>query len=182
MSTDSWDEYRSLDECYAQYLYSKAFLPTLYKSKKHNMSIQMNPIGVIHSPFKTREETPRQARYGTDYKASVEVFKEFQEGLDDLDGFSHIILLFYLDRTEFKDLKVHPRRDHSSRGLFATRAPSRPNKIGLSVVRLINIENNILEIEGVDMLDKSPLLDIKPYIPALDEKEEYKLGWLEGKF
>lgn len=104
---------------------------------------------------------------------------EFTLGLQDLDGFSHIILLYYLHRVEAASLLVTPFLDTQPRGVFATRAPRRPNPIGLSVVSLVRIEKNILYIENVDILDGTPLLDVKPYVPEFDHQPEIRTGWLE---
>jgi len=139
----------------------------------------MRPIGVIHTPYKSANGTPIQARANRHCDASIEVFREYEEGLRDLDGFSNIILLYCFHRSEGYSLVVKPFLDSEDRGLFSTRAPSRPNPIGLSVVSLISIEGNILHIRGVDMLDDTPLLDIKPYVPKMDHDEGAKIGWLE---
>jgi len=112
-------------------------------------------------------------------QGSVEVYPEFREGLSDLDGFSHIILLYCFHRIEDFKLRVVPFLDTVTRGLFSTRAPMRPNPIGLSVVRLLGIEDGILRIENVDILDGTPLLDIKPYVPEFDAQSKIRTGWLE---
>ena len=109
---------------------------------------------------------------------TVELFAEYQDGLKDLDGFSHIILLYEFHRSRGFSLEVVPFMDSQVRGLFATRAPKRPNPIGLSVVRLRGIEGRLLHVEDVDMLDATPLLDIKPYVPAFDAPSECRVGWL----
>lgn len=111
----------------------------------------------------------------------MEVLAEYAEALSDLDGFERIWLLYWFDRTTDAKMKVVPFLDSRARGLFATRAPCRPNPIGLSCVRLVRIEQNILEIEDADILDQTPLLDIKPYVPAFDSFAVQKIGWLEGK-
>jgi len=109
----------------------------------------------------------------------VEIFPQFQEGLSDLEGFSHIILLYHLHRSEGFRLTVTPFLDNQPRGLFSTRAPKRPNPIGLSVVKLVKREENTLHIENVDILDGTPLLDIKPYVPAFEPDIDIRVGWLE---
>jgi len=109
----------------------------------------------------------------------VEVLPRYQAGLRDLDGFSHIVLLCYLHKATGCRLEVVPFLDTQPRGLFATRAPARPNPIGLSVVRLTGIAGNVLSVEDVDILDGTPLLDIKPYVPEFDERGPVRLGWLE---
>jgi tRNA-Thr(GGU) m(6)t(6)A37 methyltransferase TsaA len=140
---------------------------------------QMNPIGVIHSPFTKREGMPIQPAGAIGVKGTVEVFEEYRPGLRDLDGFSHIILLYHFHRSQGYNLSVTPFMDSEPRGLFATRAPKRPNPIGLSVVQLDKIEGGVLHIQNVDILDGTPLLDIKPYVPDFDTAAGVRTGWLE---
>ncbi len=109
------------------------------------------------------------------------LYDEFATGLKDLDGFSHIILLFLLHKIEGYQLEVVPFMDDVPHGVFATRSPKRPNRIGMSIVRLERIEDNIIYFKGVDMLNGSPLLDIKPYYSYFDNREDVRNGWLEGK-
>ena len=135
-----------------------------------------NPIGVIHTPFKERAGMPIQPSGGCGIQGTVEVYPEFQEGLSDLDGFSHIILLYCFHRIEGFKLRVVPFLDTVTRGLFSTRAPMRPNPIGFSVVRLLGLEDGILWIENVDILDGTPLLDIKPYVPEFDAQSKIRTG------
>lgn len=120
---------------------------------------------------------PIQPTGAAGIKGTVEVFEDFQAGLKDLDGFSHIILLYHFHRSDSFELQVIPFMDSQSRGLFATRAPRRPNAIGLSVVQLDKIEDNILHIQNVDILDGTPLLDIKPYVPEFDAQLKVRTGW-----
>ena len=136
----------------------------------------MKPIGIVHSPFKNKDETPIQSAR-SEAPGKVEIFPEFATGLQDLDGFSHLILLYAFHQSSHYDLLVQPFLDDQQHGLFATRYPSRPNPIGLSVVRLKACHENILDIEGVDVLDGTPLLDIKPYIPDFDSFTNLKTGW-----
>jgi tRNA-Thr(GGU) m(6)t(6)A37 methyltransferase TsaA len=143
------------------------------------MKIAYRPIGVIHSPFSEIEGMPIQPSGAEGIQGSVEVLPEFQDGLQDLEGFSHIILLYHLHRSEGFKLKVTPFLDDQQRGLFATRAPKRPNAIGISVVKLVGRNDNILHIENVDILDGTPLLDIKPYVPDFVSASDIRLGWLE---
>jgi tRNA-Thr(GGU) m(6)t(6)A37 methyltransferase TsaA len=143
------------------------------------MSIKFQPIGVIHTPFTERAGMPIQPSGGCGVQGTVEVYPEFREGLSDLDGFSHIILLYCFHRIEGFKLRVVPFLDTRTRGVFSTRAPTRPNPIGLSVVRLLGVEDVILRIENVDILDGTPLLDIKPYVPEFDAQTEIRTGWLE---
>ncbi len=144
------------------------------------MKIELEPIGIIHTPFTEPKGMPIQPAGAGGVKARVEVFEEFRPGLKDLDGFSHIFLLYHFHRSQGYKLVVSPYMDPQPRGLFATRAPKRPNPIGLSVVRLLRIEDGVLHIENADMLDGTPLLDIKPYVPDFDPPaEDVRTGWLE---
>ena len=146
------------------------------------MEIKLKSLGVIHSPFKTVENMPIQPMAGKQYEAQIEIYPEFQEGLADLDGFSHIYIIFHLNKIEKYKLKVIPFLDTVERGIFATRSPARPNPVGLSLVELISVDQNILKIRGVDMLDGSPVLDIKPYVPDFDRHDNnVRKGWFEGK-
>ncbi len=142
--------------------------------------MRIKPIGIIHSPFKSREETPIQP-FRSRATGQVEVLKEYQEGLEDIEGFSHIILIYWFHKSKGYCLKVKPYLDKTQRGLFATRAPKRPNQIGLSVVRLLKRSGRILTVKGIDVIDGTPLLDIKPYVSEFGPDENIKLGWLEGK-
>jgi tRNA-Thr(GGU) m(6)t(6)A37 methyltransferase TsaA len=144
------------------------------------MAIEFSPIGVIRSPFTALENMPIQPAAAAGVEGSVEVFKDFQAGLKDLDGFSHIILLYHFHGSASFQLHVVPFLDSEPRGLFATRAPKRPNPIGLSVVRLDAVENGVLHIRNVDILDGTPLLDIKPYVPEFDAHMNVRIGWLEN--
>jgi len=142
--------------------------------------MKFEPIGIIHTPFKRKEDAPIQPSRSS-ARGEVEVFKKYEEGLEDIEGFSHIILIYQFHKSEGYSLKVKPYLDNKLRGLFATRAPRRPNQIGLSVVKLLKRKENILFIEGIDVLDGTPLLDIKPYVPDFHPKEQLKVGWLKGK-
>jgi tRNA-Thr(GGU) m(6)t(6)A37 methyltransferase TsaA len=139
------------------------------------------PIGLVHSPFTRRDQTPIQP-YRSQAVGRVELFAEYEAGLLDLDGFSHIILLYFFHNAEpGYDLLVTPFLDDKPKGLFATRYPRRPNPVGLSVVRLLRLEAPVLHVEGIDVLDGTPLLDVKPYVPTFDAFGEATLGWLEGR-
>jgi tRNA-Thr(GGU) m(6)t(6)A37 methyltransferase TsaA len=144
------------------------------------MEFAMRPIGVIHSQFNDKKLTPIQPSR-SQAVGQVEVSPEFAEGLQDIEGFSHIILLYTFHQSEGYSLRVKPFLDDQLRGLFATRYPCRPNPIGLSVVRLIARRGNLLEIEGVDVLDGTPLLDIKPYVPDFDVRLGTRVGWYETR-
>jgi tRNA-Thr(GGU) m(6)t(6)A37 methyltransferase TsaA len=142
--------------------------------------ILYTPIGIIHSPFKEVKGTPIQPAGARGIDGNVEVFPEYARGLKDLEGFSHIILLYHFHLAGKPSMIVTPFMDNIPRGVFATRSPNRPNAIGISVVRLIKIEKNILIIQDIDIVDGTPLLDIKPHVPDFDIREVLKIGWLEN--
>jgi tRNA-Thr(GGU) m(6)t(6)A37 methyltransferase TsaA len=142
-------------------------------------SLVCRPIGIIHTPFKELENMPIQPSGAAGIRGTAELFPEFAEGLKDLDGFSHIVLLYRFHESRGYKLMVTPFLDSEPRGVFATRAPKRPNPIGLSIVILVQIRGSSLEIENVDILDGTPLLDIKPYVPEFDHQENCRIGWLE---
>ncbi|MBW2560319.1 MAG: tRNA (N6-threonylcarbamoyladenosine(37)-N6)-methyltransferase TrmO [Deltaproteobacteria bacterium] len=144
------------------------------------MKIEYAPIGIIHSPFTKLEGMPIQPTGAAGVKGTAHVFEDFQAGLMDLDGFSHIILLYHFHRSQGFNNHVVPFMDSKPRGLFATRAPKRPNPIGLSVVQLDKIEGGILHIRNVDILDGTPLLDIKPFVPEFNTQGEVRTGWLKS--
>jgi tRNA-Thr(GGU) m(6)t(6)A37 methyltransferase TsaA len=141
--------------------------------------VTYTPIGIVHSPFKEPEGTPIQPPGARGVAGSVELFPEYVEGLKDLAGFSHIILIYHFHRAKSPSLLVKPFMDDEPHGIFAVRAPSRPNPIGISVVRLVKVQANVLHIEDVDIIDGTPLLDIKPYVPEFDPPEVERRGWLE---
>jgi len=143
------------------------------------VKIEYQQIGIIHSPFHEAEGTPIQPLGAIGVQGTIDIFPEFVPGLQDLDGFSHIIVLYHFHQSGGFSLLVTPFMDSVQRGLFATRAPRRPNPIGLSIVRLNKIQNQTLFIENVDIIDGTPLLDIKPYIPAFDHNSADRIGWLE---
>ena len=136
-------------------------------------------IGIIHSPFKEPKGTPIQPRAAQGIDGTVEVFQEYTEGLKDIDGFSHVILVYHFHLVKESSLKVKPFMDDQTHGVFSTRAPNRPNPIGISVVQLVKIEGNILQVKDLDIVDGTPLLDIKPYVPEFDIRDAKKKGWLE---
>ena len=143
--------------------------------------VRYKPIGIIHSPFKEPQGTPIQAAAARDIEGTVEVFPEYAAGLQDIEEFSHIILIYHFHLSKRYSLRVKPYLDDQLHGVFATRAPARPNPIGLSVVRLIGVEGAKLHIRDVDIIDGTPLLDIKPYVPEFGIRETVKIGWLEGQ-
>lgn len=144
--------------------------------------IIVRPIGEIISPYKTFNDIPIQGKFKENVKAYIELKEEFIPGLRDLDGFSHAYLLYYLHLSNKITVEGKPFLENQTHGIFAIRSPHRPNHIGLSIVKIIKIEGNKLHFSNVDMLDKTPLLDIKPYISYFDNRENVKSGWLEKHF
>jgi tRNA-Thr(GGU) m(6)t(6)A37 methyltransferase TsaA len=142
---------------------------------------EYRPIGIIYTPYKTPEGTPIQTTGAKGTSGRIEIFPEFAAGLADLAGFSHIFILYHFHVAKTFSLRVKPFLDDQERGLFATRAPSRPNPIGLSVVRLIDMSEGNLQILDVDVVDGTPLLDIKPYVPDFDAHKADRIGWIEKK-
>jgi tRNA-Thr(GGU) m(6)t(6)A37 methyltransferase TsaA len=140
------------------------------------MEFVMKPIGILHSPFTDGKQTPIQS---TRSQAAgwAEVYPEFTQGLQDIEGFSHIILLYIFHQSDGYSLMVKPFLDDKQHGLFTTRYPRRPNPIGISIVRLLKHRGNLLDLGEVDMLDGTPLLDIKPYVPDFDVRKQVKTGW-----
>ncbi len=141
--------------------------------------IRYESIGVIHTPNKEAEGTPIQPKGAEGVEGEVEIFSKYAEGLKDLDGFSHIILIYHFHRSTKAPLEVKPYMDEEEHGVFAMRGPSRPNPVGISTVRLKRVEKNRLFVENVDIVDGTPLLDIKPYVPDFDRHEVESFGWLE---
>ncbi len=141
--------------------------------------ITYKQIGIIHSPFKEPKGIPIQSSAARGIGGTIEVFPEYAEGLEDLDGFSHILLLYHFHMVRESLLKVRPFMDEQEHGVFSTRAPSRPNPIGISIVRLVGIDGNLLRVRDVDIVDGTPLLDIKPYVPEFDVRAVERKGWLE---
>ena len=133
------------------------------------MDIIFKPIGTIHSPFQKKEDIKKfrnaDPKGFDSIRGELEIFEEYAEGLQDLDGFSHIILIFAFHKSEEKRLFAHPPYDNKRRGIFSTRSPNRPNPIGFTVLRLINREKNKIQAQGMDMIEGTPILDIKPYTP-----------------
>ena len=141
--------------------------------------ITYKPIGVIYSPFKEPKGTPIQPAGAQGIAGRVEVFPEYAKGLQDIEGFSHIILIYHFHLSKKPSLKVKPFMDDKAHGVFAMRGPSRPNPIGISVVRLVRIEENVLHVQDIDIVDRTPVLDIKPYVPAFDIRAVERTGWLD---
>jgi len=143
-------------------------------------SLELKPIGIIHSPYKNTEEVPYQS-YKSGEISQIEVFREFEKGLQDIEGFSHIIIIYWFHESQGYHMLVETPWENSLHGLFTTRSPHRPCPLGLTVVELVAREKNFLKVKGLDAIDGTLLLDIKPYIPGIDERSVVKLGWLEGK-
>ncbi|MCK4336283.1 MAG: tRNA (N6-threonylcarbamoyladenosine(37)-N6)-methyltransferase TrmO [Candidatus Aenigmarchaeota archaeon] len=141
--------------------------------------MNLKPIGVVYSEYKKRGDAPRQWEGGI---SEIEVFKEYEKGLKDVETFSHLHVLYWLHESEGYSLSVNTPWDTKPHGLFAARSPHRPNPIGYSVVKLLGREGNKLRVEGLDAIDGTKVLDIKPYVPRIDSKPEAGSGWLEGKF
>lgn len=144
-------------------------------------SIPFTPIGVIHSPFSDPAGMPIQPSGAGGREGFIDIDPSFSDGLSDLEGFERIILLYVFHQCQGYSLRVTPYLDTTERGLFSTRAPRRPNPIGLSVVRIASIKENRISIVDVDILDGTPLLDIKPYIPGFDAYPSSRAGWLEER-
>ncbi len=144
------------------------------------MKIELKQIGVIYTLFKTKEETPIQP-FKSEAEGRIEIFPKYAEGLDGIEQFSHVILVYYFHKIKDERLKVKPYLDNNIHGVYATRHPHRPNHIGISTVKLLRRDENILYVGQIDIVDGSPLLDIKPYVSAFDRRDNVKNGWLEGK-
>lgn len=145
------------------------------------MQYTIKPIGLIHTPYKSKETCPIQGNINPESKATIEVFPEYSAGLKDIGTFSHIYLFYVFDRAGEVKLVRSTFLDDTEHGVFASRHPSRPNGIGISIVKLLKNNNNILEVSGIDILDNTPLIDIKPYIPRFDIFPEASNGWTELK-
>ena len=145
------------------------------------MKFEINPIGTIFSPYKTKEECPIQGITAPEGMGRVEIFPEYEEALESIESFSHIILLYVFDRAGEIRLSRPTFLDDTPHGVFASRHPCRPNGIGISIVKLEKRTKNILEVREIDVLDNTPLIDIKPYIPRFDAREKANNGWAEAK-
>ena len=148
------------------------------------MEFILNPIGIIHSPFKKKEDIESKkyanSRGFDSVQGELEIFKEYEKGLKDIDGFSHLLVLFVFHKSEGYKLHIKPLLEDTLRGVFATRSPNRPNFTGMTVVNVINRTGNILKVSGIDMIEGTPILDIKPYT-SRDQKSPIKLGWLKKR-
>ena len=148
------------------------------------MKIELESIGTIKTEFEKIDGMPIQPTGAKGIRGTIEIKNKYIDGLKDLNDFSHIHLIYLLHKVEGYQLEVKPFMDNNTHGVFATRSPKRPNRIGMSVVKLNKIEDNILHIENVDILNGTPLLDIKPYVPQLyeDTIDELKIGWFEANY
>jgi tRNA-Thr(GGU) m(6)t(6)A37 methyltransferase TsaA len=153
----------------------------MQQKRLHPQSIEYHPIGVTHSPFKQRQGMPIQAAFAQGASGTLELEPQYADGLKGLEGFSHVILLYHFHLSKGCQLQVKPFLDEETHGVFATRAPRRPNAIGISVVRLERIEGTKLYVSGLDIVDGTPLLDIKPYVPQFDDRSDARIGWLEKR-
>jgi len=151
-----------------------------FKERKFPKTICFNPIGVIHSEFKSLKGIPIQSSM-SESKGSIEIFPKYSDGLEDLDGFSHIHCIYFFDMVKLPvPLQSKPFLFDKNVGVFSMRTPFRPNPIGLSILELLEIKDNMLYVNNLDILDKTPVLDIKPYVPQFDNRETNKIGWLTG--
>ena len=145
------------------------------------MEIILKPIGIIHSPYKKKEDIPIQGVFKPEGMTTIEVFEKYAQGLKDVEGFSHLMILYFFHKSKDFSLQAKPFLEDKLHGIFVIRSPHRPNHLGVSVVRLLERKENILKVGEIDVFDGTPLLDIKPYVPKFDERKDVKIGWLEGK-
>jgi tRNA-Thr(GGU) m(6)t(6)A37 methyltransferase TsaA len=148
----------------------------------HEKEYVFKPIGILRTPYESKSGVPIQGVFDPDSEGTAEIFEAYEDGLKDVEGFSHIILIYVFHRSEGYNLVCRPYMEEGLHGVFAMRAPRRPNPIGFSVVRLLKREGRILRLAEVDMLDGSPLLDIKPFSPTFDHREGARVGWMEATF
>jgi len=141
---------------------------------------EIKEIGVIRTPYKNKDEAPHQGRYSEEV-CEIEIFEDYAEGLKDIETCTHLILLYWLDRARRDTLIAIPPHNNREHGVFATRSPNRPNPIGFCVVELLERNGNILKVKGVDAVDSTPLIDIKPYSSAIDCVKNARIGWFEGE-
>lgn len=145
-------------------------------------SIIIHPIGTIHSPYKVLSDIPIQGSLNNETEAYAELNEKYEDGLLDLDGFSHAILLYYFHESKREDIRGRPYLENKEHGIFAIRSPHRPNHLGLSIVEIKKITDNRLYFSCVDMLNGTPLIDIKPYIIYFDHREKVSCGWIDKHF
>lgn len=151
----------------------------LFKMKKE---IKIKPIGIIRTPYKEPKGIPIQGKFKKGVKGKICLFPEYKAGLKDIEGFSHLILIYYFNRSEKEQLTGKPFLEDKEHGIFAIRSPHRPNHLGFSIVKLEKVEGNVIRFSEVDILDKTPLLDIKPYVKHFDSRKNVRSGWIEEHF
>jgi tRNA-Thr(GGU) m(6)t(6)A37 methyltransferase TsaA len=144
--------------------------------------IRLKPIGIIHTPYKEPKGMPIQGKFKKGIKGKIEIFPQYKQGLKDIEGFSHLILIYYFDRSKEEKLLGKPFLGDKEHGIFAIRSPHRPNHLGVSIVKLEKVKGNIIIFSEVDMLDNTPLLDIKPYVQYFDSRKCVKSGWIRKHF
>ena len=145
------------------------------------MEFKLKEIGIIHTPFREDCDVPFQGSL-SNAEGTLEVYPEYVEGLRDIEGLSHLIVLFVFDRAAGFSLSVQTPWSEKPKGIFSTRASRRPNPIGMSVLKLLNVDGNLVRVKGVDMFDKTPFIDIKPYVPEIDARTDVKRGWFSEIF
>jgi len=144
--------------------------------------IKLKPIGIIHTPYKEPKGIPIQGKFEKIVKGTIEIFPEYQEGLKDIEGFSHLILIYYFNWSKEEKLIGKPFLEDKEHGIFAIRSPHRPNHLGFSIVKVEKVKDNTVIFSEVDILDKTPLLDIKPYVTHFDSRKNVKNGWIKKHF
>ena len=144
--------------------------------------IKIKPIGIIHTSYKEPKGIPIQGKFKKGVRGTIRLFPKYQAGLKDIEGFSHIILIYYFDRAKEEKLTGKPFLEDTPHGIFAIRSPHRPNHIGFSIVKLENVKRGVITFSEVDILDGTPLLDIKPYVKHFDSRDNVKNGWIEKYF
>ncbi len=142
-------------------------------------TITLEPIGIIHSPYQKKEDIPIQGAFKPEGVEAIEIFEKYVEGLKDVEGFSHLLIIYFFHKLKDFSLMAKPFLEDKLHGIFAIRSPHRPNHLGVSVVKLIERKGNLLKIGEIDVFDGTPLLDIKPYVPQFDQRKDVKIGWLE---
>jgi tRNA-Thr(GGU) m(6)t(6)A37 methyltransferase TsaA len=144
------------------------------------MQITLEPIGIIHSPYLNKEDIPIQGIFKPQGTGTIEVFEKYSQGLQDVEGFSHLMILYFFHKSKDFSLLGKPFLEDKLHGIFSIRSPHRPNHLGVSVVRLLEKKGNLLKVGEIDVFDGTPLLDIKPYVPEFDGRKDVKIGWLKG--
>lgn len=144
--------------------------------------IIVKPIGIVHSPYKGTKDIPIQGKFKDEVEAYVELDKKYQEGLIDLDGFSHAILIYHFHESKEEAITARPLLETEEHGIFSIRSPYRPNHIGISIVKIKSIKDNLLYFTEVDVFDQTPVIDIKPYVKHFDHREHVKSGWIDKHF